>query len=92
MEFLDKILDPIEITCLERHITTHDELDLRRFQLREMTTNSEWKTDVLCVPQCIVEKLMFFIGCFTLDEEDSSVRVDTTANMEATVLAGLIWR
>lgn len=95
---VDKLLGADEVEVLEEIFLQGKELEMRSLQAQRMAeteTDSDWKDRVECVPQCILEKLMHRLGFFSIDEEDQAagdIRVNTTANMEAAVIASLIWR
>ena len=60
VESLNNILDYSEYNTLEEIFTNGQELDIRQLQLEKMRDSADWKQDVSCAPQTIIEKLMFF--------------------------------
>ena len=64
------------------------ELEIRQVQLEKMreSESADWKQNVSCAPQTIIEKLMF-LGFYNISNTD--LHVFTTANMEAVLLAAL---
>ena len=93
-ENLTMILDPEEDDVLRAIFIDTDGIDinLRRIQCDRMDANPNWKNDVSCVPQTILEKIMIRLGYTTLVDVTASLMKEFTANQECAVIASLIWR